>query len=224
MKINNRKYTSIRCLVSGLALFAVTLANAGINHNLSSIVADGITNGGYSVSDTSLIVQHTTTAAATIGTSADATFWNGVFVFQLPNLGAYSFVAADLSWSGSGTGIRPVMDLYALRASSANQVNGSDFGVTPDSQLLTNIIETGSTGLTNTNLNLWMSSNYTVGNYVYFAFRARSDPGGAGNRYTVGPIITLDIDSQIVPEPTTYALIFGSLTLGFVFIRRRRKA
>ena len=228
MKINNQIYIISRSLVSGLALCAATLANAALVPPVSSVVSTGA-NGGHAVSSGGVTEITAGGANVTVGTSLGGAFSEAVFAFQLPDLGAYSFVSADLSWIGISNGTPPTMDLFALRTSSgaSASVSSADFNSTPTghSQILTDISQNGSTDQTNANLNTWLNTNYNAGDYVYFTFRARSDPGGSSNRHLINNTITLTInDSNAVPEPTTYALIFGGLTLGFVMIRRHRKA
>ena len=229
MKINNKIYIFSRCLVSGLALCTATLANAALVPPVSSVVSTG-SNGGHAVSSGGVTeITGGATARVTVGTSIGNTFSHGVFAFQLPDLGAYSFVSADLTWTGTKEGTPPAMHLYALRTSSAASVSvtTADFSASPsaDKLLLSNIIQSGSTGLTNANLNTWLNANYSAGDYVYFLFQAQTQPTKASQRRLIDNTIILAInDSNAVPEPSTYALIFGGLTLGFVMIRRHRKA
>ena len=229
MKINNKIYIISRCLVSGLALCAATLANAALIPPVSSIVSTG-GNGGHSVTSSSVVtITGGSTSRVSIGTSISNAFSHGVFAFQLPDLGAYSFVSADLTWTGSKDGTPPTMNLYALRTSSGASVSvtTADFSASPGANnlLISDTDSSDSTGFSNANLNTWLNANYSTGNYVYFFFQAQTQPTKASQRWLIDNTMELTInDSNAVPEPTTYALIFGGLTLGFVMIRRHRKA
>ncbi len=75
---------------------------------------------------------------------------------------------------------------------------------------------TGSVGQTTTFFNL--SGSLTGGSHIYTSFIST----GAGEGDLSGMIINVTT-AAAVPEPSTYAAIFGAAALGYVMIRRRRR-
>jgi hypothetical protein len=126
------------------------------------------------------------------------------------------FEKANLSWTGSVTGTLPTIDIEILRFTILNDsVITGDFGVTAETHVGTLNTQAGETGFENTDLNSALSNNYQVDNFVVMRFRTQTK-APLSNYWKGVPTLT------VVPEPSTYALLFGSFTLGFVMLRRRR--
>ena len=65
-----------------------------------------------------------------------------------------------------------------------------------------------------------LNVNVADGNFVYFRWTT-NDAGGSGQRDE----LALDnVSAQVVPEPSTYALIFGGIALGVVLFKQRAKS
>ena len=162
----------------------------------------------------------------------------GVYVFQLPNLGAVAnpFTNARFQFAlSSKTGTAPTVDLYGLGRRASSQVLASDYyGETTtadptDATLIQNniltsasavsLILTSSTG--NTALNTYLNSQYAsgagAGQYVFLRLSAETAASG-GNRYSLESADNASGSLQII-----YNLPSG-FTRPFIWVRDSEKA
>ena len=104
--------------------------------------------------------------------------------------------------------------------SQTNLVFGSNPVVEGQSQAFTMTIDYNAGALdTGTLLIAGDPTTYDIGDYDY-SFTNLRWRNGLGNSVASATNMTV----EVVPEPATYALIFGALAFGFVAVRRRFKA
>ena len=165
--------------------------------------------------------------ASIIGEGNPFEVWGGVgnnaivgtdMVAQLgPNLNdryvllRYTISAQDIADNGtSGTLSGSFRNSYTIG-------DGVSVGIYRNNTLLWSVNSTndGTSSLTQTEGTYNISQNFTAGDTVTFYMFS--------NGANQGDEIAFNGTLDLVPEPETYALIFGGLALGFVMLRRRIK-
>ena len=227
------KTTSIQRIAIGLLVFVFTTgsASAAVNVTVYARAVDNGNNiGGYYTDGNTITADGN---HVSVGTSSNGTYWTGVYVIQLPDLQGETFTNARFSVGiYTKNGSTGNADIIGLRISNSNAVSAADFnnaGTTLFSDFL--VDGTHGNGSTvsrenDTTFNNWLSTNYVVGNYAVIGIRLQTPPTGNQVRWLIN-----DSDADAprivfnpIPEPATYALIFGGLAFGFVMLRRRFKA
>ena len=74
--------------------------------------------------------------------------------------------------------------------------------------------------LTTINVSESVSIQVDPGDFVYILWEG--DNAGSGSGYDEFAIDNVSLGAQVIPEPSTYALIFGGLALAVVFWKRKR--
>lgn len=228
MKTESNKHT-IRVILA--FVFTAVSASAAINIPVFARAVDNNNNiGGYFTDGNTITAND---SYVTVGTSSTGTYWTGVYVFRLPDLQGETFTNArfsarvfDLEGSPGNA------DIIGLRISNSNAVSAADFnnaGTTLFSDFFvdgTHSDETTVSRENDTTFNNWLSANYVVGNYAVIGIRLQTPSTGDKVRWLLEDSDTgaPSIVFNPVPEPATYALIFGGLAFGFVMLRRRFKA
>jgi hypothetical protein len=206
-------------------IFVIILLNTGLVNaavvQVSSTYQAGV-NGAHqiNISDAQIYTRGSTVLA---GSNALGKQYAAIFVFKLPDLGVEEIASARLDWNGTLVG-GPWMQVSIVRKSQYRFAFLDDAESDPevilfeDRELLNGL--PGTTGDDHVALNDWFTGNYDAGKFVFFRFYEPYDPYvGENHLWTMDASMILSLTT--VPEPSTYALIFGSLVLGLVMVRRR---
>ncbi|HTJ78929.1 MAG TPA: autotransporter-associated beta strand repeat-containing protein [Rariglobus sp.] len=189
---------------------ALTAGTLLINGSITSVVTasnTGTVFGGSGSSNTAVTLNANTTFAAG-GVGAVGTFTTT----GLTTLNSATF-AVDFN-STLGTFDKLVTNGITLSSASLSLTDIGSGGGFTIGQFFKIVDNTSGSSISSTFLGQTEGSTITSGNTTFTISYA----GGDGND------ITLTVLTTAVPEPATYAAIFGALALGGALLRRRRLA
>lgn len=175
-----------------------TTVNAGTLGGSGSIVS-AVTIGNSSGTSDAFLTGGSATGVGTFTTTNTVTM----------NSDAVLSIQFD---STLGTFDRVVTAGLTLNASSGLSLSDLGSGLLADGSIYTIVNNTGATSVTGTFAGLAEGSTITAGSNTFVI----SYLGGTGND------VTLTVSA--IPEPSTYALLGGVLSLGLVAVRRRKRS
>ncbi len=238
-------FSIVRAVLPCIALFAATASNAqiiawdvtGTNSSTSlaaTTVNSNLQTGGSLNALTRNGVTWNTTANAfastnwTIAASLDMSTANSIS-FTVAPVAGFTLTLTDLQFAMWGSNTAPKNGVWAYK------IDGGSY-----STLGTKTLTNSASGLTTLSFapNTTVTSDQTV-TVSFFAYGTGTtgSVGGSsaaattgairvGNLATFGNDLVLNgtLTASPVPEPSTYAAIFGALALAGVMIHRRRRA
>ena len=220
MKTHNQ---ATKSLVFILAFLIGSASAYALSATINSTI-DFNVFGAFKIKENGDVTATGDTGSLAIGTAANGSYKSGVYLFRMNNfLPDGDYHNYDLTASLSITtdtieGSPGPVDLVGIRTHTSRNVVGNDFDRAPEVTILSGVTDGNfNVGFDNTAFNTWINDNYVLGDYFYIGLRTQTEPA-AGNHVRTLSVATL----TVVPETSTYALILGSLVLGFVMLRRRK--
>jgi hypothetical protein len=214
---------SASALCLGATLSAQIIVNASNSGRIKYFVGSGETD--YSAND----------LANTGFESGLNEIYNGVFSFELPDLGGESLDTAVFSFYLIGWSNDPAIGVWGeINADSGISTDSYGWGETqPGTEVATDVIPWGTPAVQegvyiDVDVTNYLSGVYAASQFSLFRL---SVPGASPDGIAYidtdgflgnGATLTLTTTSA-VPEPSTYALIFGLVTFGGLGIVRRRR-
>ena len=157
--------------------------------------------------------------AIVVDTSGGSTF----------NFGSYDPFDYTISGQYLSVGGQPTDDWYVFGSAGITLTGAAAIPVYPNAGLVGNISNVSYTNLTANDsfAVIWFPSASSIagssyGGYMNAEFLLPGVGGGFTSTTLPSAVQTASYTFAAVPEPSTYAAIFGALALGFVAYRRRR--
>ncbi len=167
-----------------------------------------------------------------------------IFMFELPDLAGEFISDAKLDFTITGSdwmSSTAKLDLYGLRYASTTQVLTTDYGFGPEpgnGVLIQDDLYAGFGG--DMNFPIFVSAEGSTlvdflsdlyqngavgGDYVFFRLNLdamSANPARIASASYADPAYRPSLTITTVPEPSTYAALFGLGALGFAILRRRK--
>ena len=202
-------------------------AYALVTYNLTPELADG-SSGWYSVTANGNVLGSDASDPFT-GTAGGGALADAFAAFKLPDIFATSVSNATFSADAYGISEAVPAKLEILGVFANQTINAASYSLAALSNADDTFNDPATAGTKNSDstvltnyLNSLDSATFDNGNYLLLRIKRKTDPAGVDRRvYYRNPVLTF---TAVVPEPSTYALIAGSLVLGACMLRRRKKA